>query len=55
MPGSENYFVIDRIYHKKLEHPYNDCYINVSDSLFNKTKFSLNRFESWKPLKEKTI
>jgi hypothetical protein len=37
MSGSENYFVIDRIYHEKLERPYNDCYKNVSDSLFNKT------------------
>ncbi len=35
--GSDNFFVLKRIHDEKLEHPYNDCYKNVSDSLFNKT------------------
>jgi hypothetical protein len=35
--GSENYFVLKRMHDEKLDHPYNDCYKNVSDSLFNKT------------------
>jgi len=35
--GSDHFFVVKRIHDEKLEHPYNDCYKNVSDSLFNKT------------------
>ena len=55
MPGSENYFVIDRIYHKKLEHPYNDCYINVSDSLFNKTIIDYMKSTNYEYTQEECI
>ncbi len=45
--GSVNSFIVNRIYDQKLEHPYNDCYKNVSlsDSQFNKTiiEFILSR------------
>jgi len=36
-PGSENYFVINRVYDEKLGQPYNNCFKNVSKSSFNKT------------------
>jgi hypothetical protein len=46
-PGSINSFLVNRIYDQKLEHPYNDCYKNISlaYSQFNKTiiEFILNR------------
>ena len=35
--GSYNYFRFNRLYDQKLEIPYNDCYKNVSESMFNKT------------------
>jgi hypothetical protein len=35
--GSDNYFIIKRLIDEQLEHPYNNCYKNVSKSSFNQT------------------
>ncbi len=35
--GCRNYFDVERKIVKKLENPYNNCYKNVSESLFDKT------------------
>jgi hypothetical protein len=33
--GSDNYFIIKRLFDEKLEHPFNNCYKNVSQAPFN--------------------
>jgi hypothetical protein len=36
-PGTYNYFIVKKIYDKKLEYPYNDCLKDIFDFNLNKT------------------
>ncbi len=55
--GSYNFFIIKRIYDQKLDHPYNDCYKNVSLSVIhNKTLINyIKNKTNWEYTQNKCI